>query len=231
MGRKRRSRDHRAARPGHWPCSTARAEHGTIPFRSASCRTENGFEPVARRVFRLRRLAAAAPRAVNLGLDGLKRVELRWGFQDDALWASSASWPRAAAALARLARSADVRASELTTLPAGLSGFAVLSADVPKTYDQIVELVQAGQPRPRRRDREFRGTDRPASWRRPSQGRARAPRPEVSFYAQAAGTAESITRRPRCCASSAGSPSPSRSAIKPPSPRRSKRSSRRSTQP
>ena len=37
--------------------------------------------------------------------------------------------------------------NELTTLPAGLTGFAVLSADVPKTYEQIIELVKLVNPR------------------------------------------------------------------------------------
>ena len=90
------------------------------------------------------------PQAVQLGLDGLKRVEIQWGFQDDALMAVSASWPRhPGAASWPCSISRRSTSATLAALPAGLTGFAVLSLDLAKIYDQIVELVKQAEPRPR----------------------------------------------------------------------------------
>ena len=55
-----------------------------IPFARLR-KTANGFEPVAYGFLDMAALPPLPPDAVSLGLDGVKRIELQWGFQDDAL--------------------------------------------------------------------------------------------------------------------------------------------------
>ena len=55
------------------------------PLRAALTRAENGMEPAAYGFVDLAALPPLPPDAAKAGLDGLKRIELQWGFQDDAL--------------------------------------------------------------------------------------------------------------------------------------------------
>jgi prepilin-type processing-associated H-X9-DG protein len=117
------------------------------PVRTALAKTDNGFEAVARAFLDFAGLPPLPPAAVNLGLDGVKRLELRWGFQDEALMSViGVVAPAPRRRLLALLDQPTFAANELTTLPAGLSGFAILSADVPKTYEQIIELVKLLNP-------------------------------------------------------------------------------------
>ena len=52
------------------------------PLRTELTKTENGFEPVAVGFVDLTWLPSMPPEAVKLGLDGAKRIELQWGFQE-----------------------------------------------------------------------------------------------------------------------------------------------------
>src|SRR5262249_50649198 len=55
------------------------------PFRAELVRNEDGFEPV---MVSFREMAARPemrPRARQVGLDGVKRLDFRWGFQDEAV--------------------------------------------------------------------------------------------------------------------------------------------------
>ena len=105
-------------------------------------------------------------------------------------WACSARLPRAQNRLPALLDQPTFTVSELTTLPASLSGFTVLSADVPKTYEQIIELVKLVSPGRAATIVNFEqqtarhlGVD----LRRDVLGHLG---PKLSFYAQATGTAE-----------------------------------------
>ena len=87
------------------------------------------------------------PEAIQLGLDGLKQVEIQWGFQDDALRERTrCRCPRATAGYPGFARSAQFTIRSLPPLPAGLNGFTALSIDPLKTYDQIVALMKKANP-------------------------------------------------------------------------------------
>ena len=55
------------------------------PLRIELAKAENGFEPAAIGFLDIAALPPLPPEAAQLGLDGLKRIELQWGFQDDAL--------------------------------------------------------------------------------------------------------------------------------------------------
>ena len=116
------------------------------PRRIALLKARDGFQPVAAGFRDIAELPAMPPEAVQLGLDGLKQIEFQWGFQDDALVTCSVWSPPSRAGHPGSARSALIHDPVATPLPAGLTGFTVLSIDLGKTYDQIVALVKKANP-------------------------------------------------------------------------------------
>ena len=87
------------------------------------------------------------PQAVQLGLDGLKRIEIQWGIQDDAMLAVvGAGRPAAAAGISGAARPADLHGPFAPPLPAGLTGFAVLSIDLAKLTTRSSSLSKQTNP-------------------------------------------------------------------------------------
>ncbi len=117
------------------------------PVRQALFKDANGFGPVAAGFIDLGGLPPLPPEAVALGLNGLKRFELRWGFQDDAIMTVLdfvAPAPRRG--VLALVDQPTFEINTLPSLPAGLSGFTVLSVDFAKTYDQVVDLVKQADP-------------------------------------------------------------------------------------
>src|SRR5262249_41101213 len=104
------------------------------PQRTELAKTGNGFERAAIGFLDIAALPPLPPEAAQLGLGGLKRIELQWGFQDDALLSVLrvvAPQPRRGA-LALLDQP-NFGISSLPTLPSGLTGFTALSVDLAKT--------------------------------------------------------------------------------------------------
>jgi prepilin-type processing-associated H-X9-DG protein len=117
------------------------------PLRAALSKAEDGFQPAAVGFVEITKLPAMPPDAVKLGLDGLKRVELAWGFQDEALrTVLRAVAPAPRHGLLALLDQPTFDTRSLPPLPAGLNGFTVMSIDLAKTYDQVLDLVKAGDP-------------------------------------------------------------------------------------
>jgi hypothetical protein len=117
------------------------------PLRAELTRAEPGCEPVAIGFLDITALPPLPREADALGLDGLKRVELRWGFQDDALRAVLrvvAPVPRRG--LLSLLDQPSFKIGSLPPVPAGLTGFSALSVDSATTYDKIVAVVKAARP-------------------------------------------------------------------------------------
>jgi hypothetical protein len=113
------------------------------PLRTELPKAESGFEPVATGFLDIAALPPMPPAAIKLGLDGIKRVDLRWGFQDDALmgvYRVVAPAPRKGA-LALLDQP-TLGITSLPPLPSTLTGFSAVSIDLVKTYDQIVALAK-----------------------------------------------------------------------------------------
>src|SRR5262249_49408929 len=82
-----------------------------------------------------------------LGFDGLKRIDIQWGIQDDAMLAvvgMVAPQPRRGV-LAMLDQP-TFTVESLPPLPAGLTGFAALSLDPDNLYGQIAELSRQTNP-------------------------------------------------------------------------------------
>ncbi len=87
------------------------------------------------------------PQAVRLGLDGIKRLELVWGFEGEAMrTVIRAVAPAPRRGVLALIDQPTFDAQSLPPIPAGVHGFIVLSLDVPKTYDAILGLYKMAGP-------------------------------------------------------------------------------------
>jgi len=158
------------------------------PLRAELAKAGNGFEPAAIGFLDIAALPPMPPKAAPLGLDGLKRFELQWGFQDDALRSVlRVVAPAPRRGLLSLLDQPTFGIGSLPPLPAGLTGFTVLSVDLAKTYDQIVALAKTANPQ---------GADQVAAFEQSMHQRLglelrddllRNLGPKLALYAQAAG--------------------------------------------
>ncbi|WP_246196567.1 DUF1559 domain-containing protein [Aquisphaera giovannonii] len=117
------------------------------PLVAPLAKGEDGVVPVAYGFFDLTALPPMSPDAVKLGFDGLKRVEVQWGFQEDALMTSVrfvAPSPRRGV-LAMFDQPA-LTLKSLPPIPAGRSAFAAFSVDPLKTYEQFVAISKEQNP-------------------------------------------------------------------------------------
>ena len=117
------------------------------PVRADLLKGKEGFQPVAAGFVDITALPPMPPQAAQLGLDGLKRIELQWGIQDDAIVAVlGAVAPAPRRGILTFLDQPTFNIRSLPPLPAGLTGFAVLSLDFARIYDQIVELAKQSDP-------------------------------------------------------------------------------------
>ncbi len=117
------------------------------PLRAPLIQPKDGFEPAAYGFVDLAALPPVPEKAAKAGLDGVKRIELQWGFQDEALLTLVrivAPSPRRGVLAFFDQPTFDLRS--LPPLPAGHPAFAVLSVDLARTYDQFVALLKATDP-------------------------------------------------------------------------------------
>ncbi|WP_337174244.1 DUF1559 domain-containing protein [Paludisphaera sp.] len=126
------------------------------PTRSALAKVEGGFKPVAVGFVDLAALPEMPSEAAKLGLDGVKRVELRWGFQEEALvsvFRVVAPAPRRG--LLALLDQPTFGIDSLPPIPASQEMFGALSVDLAKTYGMIAEMAKADGPESARNFEEF----------------------------------------------------------------------------
>ena len=117
------------------------------PLRAALTQSKDGFEPAAYGFVDLAVLPPVPEKAAKAGFDGVKRIELQWGFQDEALMTLVrviAPSPRRGVLAFFDQPTFDLRS--LPPLPASHPAFAVFSVDLARTYDQFVALVKATEP-------------------------------------------------------------------------------------
>jgi prepilin-type processing-associated H-X9-DG protein len=124
-----------AVRKGEAPSAAAH------PIRQELAREDEGFEVAARAFVDAAALPPMPPSMVQLGLDGLRRADYRWGFRGEALQSVTrliAPAPRRGllAGLDQPTFSAD----SLPPLPAGLRSFTVLSLDGGKLLDAVAAV-------------------------------------------------------------------------------------------
>src|SRR5262249_11967043 len=122
------------------------------PIRAALAKTENGLAPVGVGWVDF----AAWPGSKNTQIDtllsrldlrGLQRIEVREGFQDDALVRITrlvAPSPRQG--LLALFDQPRFDKEALPPMPQGLTGFTVLSVDAAKAFDALMALVKLAGP-------------------------------------------------------------------------------------
>jgi Protein of unknown function (DUF1559) len=114
------------------------------PLRAELTKAEGGFQPAAVGFLDMAVLEPLSSGQVGLGMDGLKRIELRWGFDDEAqksVLRIVAPAPRRG--LLALLDQPTLRLSSLPPLPANVTGFTVMSIDLAKSYDQLDLLFKA----------------------------------------------------------------------------------------
>jgi prepilin-type processing-associated H-X9-DG protein len=117
------------------------------PLRTALAKAEDQVEPIAFGFLDLTMLPPLPPQMVRLGLDGAKRIEFALGFEGDALrTVLRAVAPAPRRGLLALVDQPSFDAGSLPPLPAGLTGFTVLSIDLGKTYDQVAEMMKTTDP-------------------------------------------------------------------------------------
>ncbi len=118
------------------------------PGRLELAGTADGFEPVGLAFLDLGALPPLPQEAVIFGLDGLKRVDFRWGFQGEALMTVSrflAPAPRSGVLAMFDQPTFDPKS--LPPLPSGVGSFTVASVDLLRLYDQIAAIARASEPR------------------------------------------------------------------------------------
>ncbi len=113
------------------------------PLRALLTKAEQSFELVASGFLDSGVLEPLSSSAVGFGLGGLKRVELQWGFDAEALVSTVrvvAPAPRSGA-LALLDQPTFGIAT-LPSIPAHVSGLTVMSIDLAKSFDQIDAVIK-----------------------------------------------------------------------------------------
>jgi len=117
------------------------------PIVAELARPEGDFRPAAFAFLDPKILPDLPPQAAALGLDGLKRVDFRWGFQDDALFSVFrliAPAPRRG--LLALADGATFDMASLPPIPAGLDGWAAASLSLGAVYDRLYAMAAESDP-------------------------------------------------------------------------------------
>ena len=117
------------------------------PTRKELARADGGFQPISLAFFDLSAVPDMPPQAVQLGLDGLKRVDYRWGIQGDAMVTTiGIAAPRPRKGLLALLDQPAIDPKTLPNVPADQVSYTILSVDPIKLYDQVLALARTSNP-------------------------------------------------------------------------------------
>ncbi len=120
---------------------------GHHPIRTTLRKPADGLVPLAIGFADISALPPMPPQAAQVGLDGVKRVEFQWSFQDDAmLGVISVIAPSPRRGVLTLLDQPTFAVNSLPPLPAGLRGFGVLSIDLDAFYGRILDVVRKTTP-------------------------------------------------------------------------------------
>ncbi len=115
--------------------------------RAVLAKKANGFEPVAFAFVDITQLPTMPPDAAKMGFDQIKRVDFQFGFQEDALMSVlKFVVPAPRKGVFALVDQPTFDLNSLPPLPPTLTSFTVLSANVGKTFDQVLALMKANDP-------------------------------------------------------------------------------------
>ena len=116
------------------------------PLRNELARPEAGFEPALVAFVDFAKLPLP-PDAAKSGLDGLKRIDLRWGFQDDALRnVVRVVAPAPRRGVLAVFDGPTFRIGQVPPIPKGVEDFTVLALAPDVLYAKIVALAGHGDP-------------------------------------------------------------------------------------
>ncbi len=114
------------------------------PIRQALAKEEEGFAPVG---YGYANLVALPPQSLPPGFHDLKGFDVRWGFQDkETVTVFRVSAPKPREGMLAILDQPTFDKSGLPPVPEGVEGFAVVSLNLLKTYDQLAALAQAAKP-------------------------------------------------------------------------------------
>ena len=117
------------------------------PTRVELARVEGGFQPVGLFFVDMAALLPLPPRAVELGLAGVKGIHYRWGFEGEALKSVlGVVAPRPRPGLLAFLDQPAIGPEQVPPVPSGTTGYTLLSLDPAALYDQVLALVKASNP-------------------------------------------------------------------------------------
>jgi Protein of unknown function (DUF1559) len=118
------------------------------PARLELIKVENGLEPAGLAFLDATALPPLPPEGAMFGLDGIKRVDLKWGYQGEALVSISriiAPSPRKG--VLAMFDQPTFDGKSLPPLPDGVGTFTAFSIDLVKVFDQLAALAKVADPK------------------------------------------------------------------------------------
>ena len=120
----------------------------TNPIRSSMMNGGTKFETALLGFFDISRVRPMPPEAAKMGLDGLKRIDVRWGFDEEATVSELrilAPAPRQG--VLALLDGPTLDQTTLPPIPAGIASWTALSISPALLYDKIVAIAKMTNPR------------------------------------------------------------------------------------
>ena len=113
-----------------------------LPLRAELAKVEDGFTPALRAFVDFKTLPALPRPAVALGFDGIDRLDLRWGFQDDAVVTNfQIMAPAPRFGLMAFLDGPTFNAQTLPPIPAVATSFVAASIDMDATFAKYANLL------------------------------------------------------------------------------------------
>ncbi|WP_165251037.1 DUF1559 domain-containing protein [Paludisphaera soli] len=117
------------------------------PLRGALTKADGDFEPVAHGFVDMAALPPPPPDVAKLGLDGIKRMDFRWGFQGEALVTiGRIAAPAPRRGVLAMLDQPEFSIGSLPPIPADLNSFGAFSIDLAKSYDRFAALLKENDP-------------------------------------------------------------------------------------
>ena len=117
-----------------------------LPLRNELFASDKGFTPIMAGFFDISTVPMP-PSSAQLGFNGLKRIDYRFGFQDDALYSVlSIVAPSPRRGLLALLDGATFEKSALPAVPSGLSGFMVFALNPGAIWEKTTQMVRDSAP-------------------------------------------------------------------------------------
>jgi hypothetical protein len=122
------------------------------PLRAELAKRNDAFEPIGLAFFEMAALANLPDDAAAYGLDRIKRIDYRLGLQEEAfVTITRLAAPEPRSGIVGLLDQPRFNIQHLPPLPKGASSFTVISIDVKKYLDTLVELLKVTDPHGRRK--------------------------------------------------------------------------------